>query len=268
MRAFSYRAAKSLDEAAAAFAKAEAPAYLAGGMTLIPTLKQRLASPSEVIDLARIPGLDEIAIKGERLHIGALATHAEVAASAVVRNAIPALASLAGRIGDPQVRNLGTLGGSLANSDPAADYPAAVLALDAIVRTGRREIPADAYFKDLFETALEAGEIITGVAFAIPKRAIYAKFPNPVSGYALAGVFVAESPSGVRVAVTGAGPCAFRQREMEAALTKNFSTESLRAVKVSAEGLNADLHAAADYRAHLIGVLAARAVARMTGCET
>ena len=263
MRSFAYRAPKDLTEAVAAFTRAEAPAYLAGGMTLIPTLKQRLASPTDVIDLSRIEGLKEIASAGARIKIGALATHAEVAVSPIVRKAIPALAELAGRIGDPQVRNMGTLGGSLANSDPAADYPAAVLALDAIIETDRRKIAADDYFRGLFETALEAGEIITAVSFAIPKRAAYAKFPNPVSGYALVGVLVAEGAGGIRLAVTGAGPCAFRQPEMEAALTKNFSAKALKAVKVSPEGLNSDLHAAADYRAHLIGVLAGGAVAEI-----
>lgn len=265
MRSFAYFPATDIKGAAAAFAGADSPAYLAGGMTLIPTMKQRLAAPSDVIDLARIPGLNQITVEGNRLRIGALATHADVAASALVRKAIPALAGLAGRIGDPQVRNMGTLGGSLANSDPAADYPAAALALDAIIATERREIAAGDYFKGLFETALEPGEIITGASFAIPKRAAYAKFPNPVSGYALVGVFVAEGAGGVRAAVTGAGVCAFRQAAMEAALTKNFSTASLEAVKVSPEGLNSDLHAAADYRAHLIGVMARRAVEQIVG---
>ncbi|HXV74168.1 MAG TPA: FAD binding domain-containing protein, partial [Sphingomonadales bacterium] len=195
-----------------------------------------------------------------RIKIGALATHAEVAASPAVRKAVSALASLAGRIGDPQVRNLGTLGGSLANSDPAADYPAAALALEAVIQTDRRGIAADDYFKGLFETALDPGEIITAVSFAVPKRAAYAKFPNPVSGYALAGVFVAEHENAVRVAITGAGPCAFRQPAMEAALARNFSPESLKAIQVSPERLNSDLHAAADYRAHLIGIMARRAV--------
>lgn len=260
MRAFSYHAAKSLKDASAAFAKSQSPAYLAGGMTLIPTLKQRLAAPSDVIDLARIPGLDSIARDGTGITIGALVTHAEVAESPIVLETIPALAALAGRIGDPQVRNMGTLGGSLATSDPAADYPAAALALDAVIQTDRREIAAGDYFKGLFETALTAGEIITAVSFAVPMRAAYAKFPNPVSGYALAGVFIAKSARGVRVAVTGAAACAFRQAAIEAALTKNFSPSALAAVKVLSDGLNSDLHAAADYRAHLIGVMARRAL--------
>jgi carbon-monoxide dehydrogenase medium subunit len=187
--------------------------------------------------------------------------HAAVAASPEIKRAIPALAHLAGVIGDPQVRNRGTLGGSLANNDPAADYPAAVLGLNATVHTSRRTIPADSFFRGLFETALEPGELITSVSFPIPERAAYEKFRHPASRYAVVGVFVARVGGGVRVAVTGAGPCAFRATQLEQALAKNFSPDAMKAIKISADGLNSDIHAAADYRAHLIGVMARRAVA-------
>lgn len=264
MYRFSYHRPETLDEAAALFKAKDDPSYLAGGMTLVPTLKQRLAAPSDLIDLSRIEGLRGIRKQGSEIEVGAFATHGEVAASSEVRKAIPALAALAGKIGDPQVRNSGTLGGALANSDPAADYPAAVLGLAATVVTNAREIAADDYFIDLFETALEEGEIITAVKFPVPKRAAYAKFPNPASRYALVGVFIAETKDGVRVAVTGAGACAFRQTEMEAALSKNFSPDAVAKIKVSPEGLSADIHASAEYRAHLIAVMAKRAVTNLT----
>ena len=184
-----------------------------------------------------------------------------MARSAEVRNAIPALAVLAGGIGDPQVRNRGTIGGSVANSDPAADYPAAVLALGATIRTNKREIKADDFFKGMFETALADGEIITAIHFPKPDKAGYAKFPNPASRYAIVGVFVAKAGSGVRVAVTGAGPCAFRSKELESALGANFTPDAAKAVKLAADGFNTDLHATAAYRAHLVSVMASRAVA-------
>jgi aerobic carbon-monoxide dehydrogenase medium subunit len=187
--------------------------------------------------------------------------HAAVAASPEIKRAIPALAHLAGVIGDPQVRNRGTLGGSLANNDPAADYPAAVLGLNATVHTSRRTIPADSFFRGLFETALEPGELITAVSFSIPERAAYEKFRHPASRYAVVGVFVARTAGGVRVAVTGAGPCAFRATQLEQALARDFSPDALKGITIPADGLNSDIHAAADYRAHLIGVMARRAVA-------
>ena len=199
--------------------------------------------------------------EGEHLVIGAMVRHAEVASSAEVKAAIPALAALAEGIGDRQVRNMGTLGGSIANNDPAACYPAAVLALNAIVHTSKRKIAADDFFKGLYETALGDGEIITSVSFPIPKKAAYVKFIQPASRFALVGVFVAQTAGGVRVAVTGAASCVFRCKPLEDALAKNFTSDAAKAVQVSAAGLNTDLHGSAEYRAHLISVMAARAVA-------
>ena len=262
---FEYHRAASLDDAAGKLKAADDGALVAGGMTLIPTLKLRLASPSDLIDISGLAELGGIRVEGDAVVIGAATTHAVVAASSDVRAKIPALADLAEHIGDAQVRNRGTLGGSVANNDPAADYPVACLALGATIRTDRREIAADDFFKGLFETALDAGEIITQVAFPVPDKAAYRKFPNPASRFALVGVFVATGSTGVRVAVTGAGQDGvFRMTEMETALTKNFSPDAIKDVTVSADGLNADIHAAADYRAHLIGVMARRAVAACT----
>jgi len=262
---FEYHRAASLDDAVGKLKAADDGTLVAGGMTLIPTLKLRLASPSDLIDISGLAELAGIKVEGDAVVIGAAATHAAVAASSDVRAKIPALAELAELIGDAQVRNRGTLGGSVANNDPAADYPAACLGLSATIRTDRREIAADDYFQGLFETALDADEIITQIAFPVPKKAAYQKFPNPASRFALVGVFVATGPAGVRVAVTGAGQDGvFRATEMETALAKNFSPDAISDVTVSADGLNADIHAAADYRAHLIGVMARRAVAACT----
>ena len=258
---FTYHRPSSLDEAASLLAGAEDGQFIAGGQTLLPTLKQRLARVTDVIDLGGIGELSGIAVLGSRIEVGATTRHADVAASADVRNAIPALAELADSIGDPQVRNQGTIGGSLANNDPAADYPAAVLGLNATVHTNSREIAADAFFTGMFETALDAGEIITKVSFPLPEKAGYAKFPNPASRYAIVGVMVAATGSGVRVAVTGAGPCVFRARDIEGALAADFSASALDGVTVSADKLNSDLHASAEYRAHLVKVMAKRAVA-------
>ncbi|NKC12641.1 MAG: carbon monoxide dehydrogenase [Gammaproteobacteria bacterium] len=233
---------------------------LAGGQSLLPTMKLRLADPGSLVALSGIAELRGITVTGDTVTLGAMTTHAEVAASAAVRAAIPALCDLAGRIGDPAVRNRGTIGGSLANSDPAADYPAAVLGLGATINTSSRSIAADDYFKGLFETALEDGEIITSVSFPIPSKAGYAKFPQPASRFALVGVFAAATGGGARVAVTGAGACAFRQGDMEAALDGNWSGDAVASVSVSADGLNSDLHGSARYRAHLISVMAERAV--------
>jgi carbon-monoxide dehydrogenase medium subunit len=234
---------------------------LAGGQTLIPTMKQRLASPGSIIDLGGVAELKGISRDGDSIVIGAMTRHADVADSAVVRQAIPALAALAHLIGDPAVRNRGTIGGSIANNDPAADYPAASLALGATIVTNKRQIAAADYFKGLFDTALEAQEIITEVRFPIPEKAAYEKFRNPASRYALVGVFVAKTTGGVRVAVTGAGSNGvFRVPAFEAALDKNFAASALDGLSVPASGLASDLHADADYRAHLIGVLAKRAV--------
>lgn len=261
MYEFSYHRPTSVRQAAALLGKNEDAKLLAGGHTLLPTMKQRLAAPSDLIDLSSIEALKGIELKGRTLHVGATATHAEVAGSEAVRSAIPALADLAGRIGDPHVRSRGTIGGSIANNDPNADYPAACLGLGATIVTNRRRISADDFFTGMFETALEEDEIITKVLFPVPRRAGYAKFPNPASRYALVGVFVAKRGREVRVAVTGAGPCVFRVPEMEEALVQRFAAKSLEGIGVSAEGLNADIHASAEYRAHLVGVMARRAVA-------
>jgi len=260
MHAFEYHRPGSTKDALALGKKEEAR-YLAGGQSLVQAMKLRLSSPSDLIDLGTIKELVGIKVSGGSVEIGAMTRHADVEGSKDVQKAIPALAALAGIIGDRQVRHMGTLGGSLANSDPAADYPAAVLGLGATITTNKRKIEADKYFKGLFETALEAGELITAVSFPVPKRAAYMKFKNPASRFALVGVFVADFGSGkVRVAVTGAGACAFRQAEMEKALASKFAPEAVANIKVKPDGLNNDLHASPEYRAHLITVMAKRAV--------
>jgi carbon-monoxide dehydrogenase medium subunit len=233
---------------------------LAGGMTLIPAMKLRLANPSALIDLSRLPALRGSTGDGETVTIGAMTSHAEVATSPLVRRCIGALADLAGRIGDPAVRNRGTLGGSIANNDPAADYPAGALGLDATIVTTKREIGADHFFIGLFETALKPAEIITAVRFPVPDLAGYAKFKAPASRSALVGVFVARTPRGVRVAVTGAGPGVFRVPAMEQALARNFEPAAIAAIRIDADGLVSDIHAEPDYRAHLVTVMAKRAV--------
>lgn len=264
MRAFRYHRPTTLAQAAA-LAKGEAK-FLAGGQTLVQAMRLRLAAPSDLIDLAAIGELAGIRASATEVTIGATARHADVAESEAVKKSIPALAALAGGIGDRQVRALGTLGGSIANNDPAADYPAAVLGLGATVITNQRRIPADEFFKGLYETALAPDEIISAVSFPVPKRAAYEKFKNPASRFAIVGVFVADFGGGnVRVAVTGAGPCVFRQKDMERALASKFAPEAVAAIRQSPEGLNGDLHAAADYRAHLVTVMAKRAVASALG---
>jgi carbon-monoxide dehydrogenase medium subunit len=261
MYQFEYHKASSIDEALEKLSSADDGKILAGGMTLLPTMKQRLAAPSDLIDLAGINDLKGIKVDEASVTIGAMTTHFAVHSSAEVQKAIPALAALAGLIGDPMVRHRGTIGGSLANSDPSADYPAAVTGLGATIRTNLREIAADDYFKDLFETALSDDELIVSVSFPIPKRAAYQKFPQPASRYAMVGVMVAETDDGIRVGVTGAGPCAFRVPEMEKALTTRFAPESVADIKVPSEGLNSDIHGSNEYRAHLVTVMAKRAVA-------
>jgi aerobic carbon-monoxide dehydrogenase medium subunit len=257
---FNYHQAKNVDEASKLSMSTEEGKVMAGGMTLIPTLKQRLAKPSDVIDLGKIPELKGIKKEGNTIVIGAMTRHYDVFTSDIVKASIPGLAQLAGHIGDPHVRNRGTIGGSIANSDPAADYPASVLALNATIITNKRKIAADDFFKGLFETALEPGELITAVSYPIPDKAHYMKFPNPASRYAIVGVFVAKTGSTVRVGVTGAGACAFRQKDMEAALSKNFSPDAIKDIKQDQNNLNSDIHASAEYRAHLVNVMARRAV--------
>jgi carbon-monoxide dehydrogenase medium subunit len=260
MYQFDYHRPGSLNEAARLLAQDEEATLLAGGQTLLPTMKQRLAAPSQLIDLSGIADLNGIADDGDAITVGAMTPHDAVANSGAVQSKIPGLAQLAGRIGDPQVRNRGTLGGSIANNDPASDYPAAVLGLGATVRTNRREIAADDFFLGLFETALDDGELIAGVRFPVPQKSGYAKFHNPASRYAIVGVFVCQTGAGVRVAVTGAGPCVFRVPEMERALAGNWSADAIKDIKVAADELNDDLHASPEYRAHLVTVMAKRAV--------
>ncbi|MFZ4406864.1 MAG: FAD binding domain-containing protein [Paracraurococcus sp.] len=234
---------------------------ISGGQTLLPALKHRLNKPTSVVDLSGIAELKGIKRNGGTLVIGALAKHVEVANSAEVKAAIPALAAMAGTIGDIQVRNRGTIGGSVSNNDPAADYPSAVLGLGATVVTDKRRIAADDFFQGMFTTALEPGELLVAIEFPVPEKAGYAKMRNPASRYVMAGVFVAKTASGVRVAVNGAGPGVFRQAEMEAALSSNWSEGAVAAVKQPADGLNGDIHGSAEYRAHLVTVMAKRAVA-------
>jgi carbon-monoxide dehydrogenase medium subunit len=257
---FAYQKPASLADAVKALAGEDAKA-LAGGMTLIPVLKQRLNKPSVVVDLSGL-GLAGVTVTGEAVRIGAMTTHAAVAASAEVRRAIPALATLAGLIGDKEVRHRGTIGGSLANNDPTADYPAAVLALGATITTSKRDIKGDDYFQGMFSTALAPDEVITAVSFPVPAKAAYVKFRNPASRYAMVGVFVARGPAGTRVAITGAGQNGvFRHDGFEKALAANWSAASLDGVATAAGGMNSDIHASAEYRAHLCGVIAKRAVA-------
>ncbi|MEW9805240.1 xanthine dehydrogenase family protein subunit M [Mesorhizobium sp. ZMM04-5] len=262
MYAVNYHRASSVAEAASLLGKGEAK-LLSGGMTLIPAMKTRLAAPSDVVDISRIGELKGITVSGNTVTIGAATTHAEVATSADLKKAAPAVADLAAHIGDPHVRHRGTIGGSVANNDPAADYPAALLALNATVVTSSREISAGDFFTGLFETALRDGEIVTAIRFEKPEKSAYQKFPNPASRYAMTGVFVAKGSDGVRVAVTGAGDNGvFRQEDMEKALAQNFGPSALDGVSVSPDGLMTDIHASAEYRANLVKVMAKRAVAK------
>jgi len=261
MYAVDYSQAKSVADAAALLAKTGGKP-LAGGQSLVAAMKLRLAQPGTLVDLSGIPELKGIRKDGDALVIGAMTRHADVAKSADVKGAIPALAALAEGIGDRQVRNMGTIGGSIANNDPAADWPAALVALNATVVTNKRRIAAGDFFKGMYETALAADEIITAVSFPVPKKAAYAKFPNPASRFALVGTFVAQLADGsVRVAVTGAAPAVFRATAIETALAKSFTPDAAKAVKVDASGLNNDLHGSPAYRASLISVMASRAVA-------
>jgi carbon-monoxide dehydrogenase medium subunit len=260
MHAFEYHRPSSTKDALALGAQKSEGRYLAGGQSLVQAMKLRLSSPTDLIDLGAIGDLKALSADANSVTIGAMVRHADVAAAPAVQKAIPALAQLVGIIGDRQVRHMGTIGGSLANNDPAADYPAAVLGLGATITTNKRKIEGDKFFKGLFETALEPGELITQVTFPAPKRAAYMKFKNPASRFALVGVFVADFGGSVRVAVTGAGACVFRQGEMEKALAQKFAPESVAGIKVKSDGLNNDLHASPEYRAHLITVMAKRAV--------
>jgi aerobic carbon-monoxide dehydrogenase medium subunit len=262
MYEFKYHRPTTVRQAAGLLARQEEAKLLAGGHTLIPTMKLRLAGPKHIIDMSKIEGLSGIEAGARSVTIGAMTKHNEVATSPVVQEAIPALASLASQIGDPAVRHMGTIGGSIANNDPNADYPAACLGLGAIIITNKRRIAADEFFKGLFETALEPDEIITKVQFPKVNKAAYVKFPNPASRYALVGVFVSKRSSDIRVAVTGAGSNGvFRVPTFEEALKKRFGAKSLEGLTVPADGMASDIHGSAEYRAHLVGVLARRAVA-------
>lgn len=258
---FEYHRAASVDDAKSKFGGADDARYVAGGMTLLPVLKQRLDQPSDLVDLGDLDDLRGISEDGGNVVIKAMTVHHAVNTSDLVKSKIPALAHLAGTIGDPMVRNRGTIGGSLANNDPAASYPSAVLALNATVHTDRRTIAADDFFEGMFTTALDEGELITGVSFPVPEAAGYMHFPNPASRYPIVGVFVAKTSDGARVAVTGAGACVYRMPEMEEALNANWSPDAVAGIKVSADGLNEDIHASAEYRAHLVTVMAKRALA-------
>lgn len=262
MHAFEYHRPGSTKEAIGLAGKKEEGRYLAGGQSLVQAMKLRLSSPSDLIDLGTIKDLAGIKASGGSVEIGAMTRHADVAGSKEVQKAIPALAALAEAIGDPHVRNRGTIGGSIANNDPAADYPAALVGLGATIITSARKLPAEKFFTGMFATALKRDEVVAAVDFPVPKRAGYAKFPNPASRYAMVGVFVSQDKAGkVRVAVTGAGPSVYRVPEMEKALEKNFSVDALSGITVGAKGLNSDMHGSAEYRAHLVNVMARRAVA-------
>jgi carbon-monoxide dehydrogenase medium subunit len=260
MHDFKYHLPGDLASAASLLRNTPDPKLLAGGMTLLPTLKQRLVAPSDLIDLAAIPGLSGIRLDGNELVIGAMTCHADVAASAEVYRAIPALAVLAGGIGDPAVRHRGTIGGSVANADPAADYPAALVGLGATIETNERSIVADEFFLGLFETALRPFEIVTALHFPVPEDARYLKFRHPASGYAVAGVMIARFETTVRVVVTGAGPMVFRVPAMEEALVRQFSPDAINSIEVPPTALMSDPHCSAEYRLHLITALARRAL--------
>lgn len=268
MQPFAYHFPRSVEKAAALFGESDDARFLAGGMTLIPALKHGLAAPSALVDLGGIASLRGISIEGNDVVVGAMTPHAAVAGSEAIREKLPALGLLAGGIGDPQVRHRGTIGGSVANNDPAADYPAACIGLGALVVTNRRTLTAQEFFTGFFSTALEGAEMITSIRFPVPACAAYQKFANPASRYAMVGVFVAQAPGAVRVAVTGAGRRGvFRVRAIEEALQKDFRPEAVPAHRVALDELNADLHASVAYRAHLIDVLARRAVAACLGAQ-
>jgi aerobic carbon-monoxide dehydrogenase medium subunit len=262
MYAFKYHQPKTVRQAANLLAKFPEAKVLAGGHSLVPVMKLRLASPSDIIDINNVEGLSGIEVKGRAVVIGAMTRHYEVANSKELKEALPALANVPGSIGDPHVRHRGTIGGSIANNDPNADYPAACLGLGATIITNKRRIAADDFFTGMFSTALEPDEIITKLSFPIAKKAAYEKFKHPASGFALVGVFVSKRGSDIRVAVTGAGSNGvFRVTSFEEALKKRFSPKSIEGMTVPADGMNSDIHASAEYRAHLIGVLARRALA-------
>jgi carbon-monoxide dehydrogenase medium subunit len=262
MYAFTFERPTTLKDAVSLLSKNEEAKLLAGGHSLIPVMKLRLASPNVLIDLSRIPELNGVKVSGDSVTIGATTTHSAVANSKELLAAMPALAAVPASIGDPHVRQAGTIGGSVANNDPNADYPAACLGLGATILTSKRKITADDFFEGMFSTALEPDEIITAISFPITKTAAYQKFKHPASGFALVGVFVSKGAGGVRVAVTGAGANGvFRVKQFEEALAKDFSPKAIESIKLPTDGMNSDIHAGAEYRAHIVGVMARRAVA-------
>ena len=258
MKTFNYHSAKDVKEASKL--SSSKSAFLAGGMTTIPSMKLGLASYKDIIDIKGIKNLSGIKVSGKSVRIGATTKHAEVAKSKDIKKSIPSLANLAEGIGDPQVRNRGTIGGSIANNDPAADYPSACIALNAVIHTNSRKIDANKFFKGMFETALKSGEIIEAIEFQIPQKSSYQKWPNPASRYAIVGVYVAKHKAGVNVAVTGAKPCVYNDNNLKGALSKNFSSSVVDNVKISSSGMNSDIHASSEYRADMVKVFAKKAV--------
>ena len=258
MKTFNYHSAKDVKEASKLASSSSV--FLAGGMTTIPSMKLGLASYKDIINIKEIKKLSGIKVTGKKVIIGATTTHAEVANSKDVKKAIPSLAALAEGIGDPQVRNRGTIGGSIANNDPAADYPSACIALNATITTNNRKIDAENFFRGMFETSLKKTEVIEAVEFEIPQKSSYQKLPNPASRYAVVGVYVAKYKSGINVAVTGAKPCVYNNKDLAQALSKNFSSSAIDGVKITSSGMNTDIHASADYRANMVSVFAKKAV--------
>tara|TARA_B100001996_G_scaffold372716_1_gene349407 strand:+ start:123 stop:908 length:786 start_codon:yes stop_codon:yes gene_type:complete len=258
MKSFNYKSASNTKEAVKLASGRST--FLAGGMSLLPAIKLRLAGYSDLIDIKKIKSLSGIKVSSKSIKIGATTTHAEVASSKEISKSISSLSILADGIGDPQVRNRGTIGGSIANNDPAADYPSACLALNATIHTSKRKIPADKFFKGMFETDLKKGELIEAIEFEVPEKSGYAKYPNPASRYAVVGVYVSKTKNEVRVAITGAGSCVFRSKELETALNNNFSSSAIDNINISDKELNTDIHASSEYRAHLIKVMTKKAV--------
>ena len=258
MKTFNYHSAKDVKEASKL--SSSSSAFLAGGMTTIPSIKLGLASYKDIIDIKGIKSLSGIKVSGKSVKIGATTKHVEVAKSKDLKKAIPSLAALAEGIGDPQVRNRGTIGGSIANNDPSADYPSACIALNAVIHTNNRKIEAEKFFKGMFETSLKSGEIIESIEFSIPEKSNYQKYPNPASRYAIVGVYVAKHKSSVNVAVTGAKSCVYNDKDLSKALSNKFSSSSVDAVRISSSGMNSDIHASAEYRANMIKVFAKKAV--------
>ena len=258
MKTFNYHSAKDVKEASKLASSSSV--FLAGGMTTIPSMKLGLASYKDIINIKGIKKLSGIKVSSKTVTIGATTTHAEVAKSKEVKKAIPSLAALAEGIGDPQVRNRGTIGGSIANNDPAADYPSACIALNATINTNNRKIDAEIFFRGMFETSLKKTEVIESIEFEVPQKSSYQKLPNPASRYAVVGVYVAKYKSGINVAVTGAKPCVYNNKDLAQALSKNFSSSAIDSVKITSSGMNADIHASADYRANMVRVFAKKAV--------